>query len=1277
VSDVLAGRAPVVVGDLFELIHRVNPTGLDLDARTASIRYAEKARLQSLLIRRFAAELDVRLEPTNDGVVSIRHRYSPRDACHAVLAVLDEDARSWVRRAIDLESSGRALAGDGAGGAAAQELSTRGPSAPPPASPDGEAIHDLVELGERALVEFDYEAAEARFRGALERSGGAPGPAERLLSLLVDVLVADADALALEPELSEAARAEPAVRALLGLAAARRGDREQAFRWIKGVSPSKAATVVAALASFALHEGDLERAEELIAQLRALDPASPSLHALASELARRRAERRGPDEAALQRLLDEGHHHDAARRARELLAKWPDSETARRVLRTLDDRQRRLELERLWAEAEGAEAQGDAATALLRWRAALALASKGQRETIEARLLAAERVEAERRAAERVERARALLDEGRLSEGLHAYADLEPSLRARVRQRVATREIEWIERILQTKAGARPAPATQAVMALGSALEAAATNPTASLARLEAHHGLLDGVPDARKVVREAQARLAAEQARKAREEVAAAQLAWEAGDLENAEKRIQVARLRDLPEDERPRAEELRDRIAQRIPLRALELRLDQLTRAGAWLEARQAALRLAEASNDEGRARFREVAEGLGERVRRAFRLHDVDPGDEGDACAAVAGAHLYHESSCRLSADGRTIALAMAAGPWVLVTLWDVAESRAARALLLRTPDPMGYLDVMLEGSTLWLLGDLGAVLELDLAAPDVRRFHRASELLLGGIIVERLMMVPGTRLLWAVTRDTRSDAQKVRVLDLDRSLVLREVGEGWRAISVLGLDEPRVACEAIDRPLLLFSPRGALAELGRVKTLGSSVQVAAHPSGRGLLVLTVDYANGSGLYLSEVHDGVASDARLLDGANGEAQVDLATALDAGLAYVTYERWDDGGSELVAFAAAAGGGLERRYAADIAEGALLVQDAGARRAAALWVDDRPRVAPLGPERPRLPGGRRPDARLFGASDLLCCGTPHGFRDEAALALSSSWRGLPTAEVRKRARDLEAATDDAGRALEIVFALHYADPAGDLAGAVDRLFQRFPDDPEVRLVMAEQLAAAGAWSSAYELFRGVSCSSFDDLRARHLGHLLGCAAIVVGDVVTASRALYDAFEHQGRCELDPLAEAVHWMEHPCSVAGVDADEPVVVQLLARIAEADARWTAGDAEGTLALLDRGVVWQAREVQSLARLCEAFLAIDRPRPAYRMRKAMGLAMFLEAHGRPALEARSLLVPRATWGAARLADLAARGAAWLDAAPEGEAAPPEGTDPRAIRCDPGE
>jgi len=178
-QDVVAGRSRPTVRELFDLIHAINPTTRASDPRRRAQTardYELKARLQSLLVRSHGDELRVRLE--DDGTIAIAHRYSNRDACHAQLDALDDDARAWVRWQLDTSEE-------------APTASTRGDAPAPEAEDHG----DPLERGRQALAEYDFELAVSLFREALVEPGGVE-PARALLEVLVDSLAQDAEALA-------------------------------------------------------------------------------------------------------------------------------------------------------------------------------------------------------------------------------------------------------------------------------------------------------------------------------------------------------------------------------------------------------------------------------------------------------------------------------------------------------------------------------------------------------------------------------------------------------------------------------------------------------------------------------------------------------------------------------------------------------------------------------------------------------------------------------------------------------------------------------------------------------------------------------------------------------------------------------------------------------------------------------------------------------------------------------------------------------------------------
>ena len=254
---VLGRRGAISAERLVQLIHEVNPTSRSLDREQAARRYRLKAELQSLLVERFSDELDVEPEKV-PGMVGLRHRFVGADACHAVIDELSEQARSWVRRELDLRAFSEP---------AARHASRTQPAEKP--------TSDRVRSGRTALAEYDYERARQEFEAALGE-GDAEAPVA-LLELLVDHLGLYGEALALE--LPEPIQEREPIRGLLALAAARSGDRRAAERWLRGTRGGRSTEALGLTVRLALEQGALGDAYGLLARLQERDPGHPELGA--------------------------------------------------------------------------------------------------------------------------------------------------------------------------------------------------------------------------------------------------------------------------------------------------------------------------------------------------------------------------------------------------------------------------------------------------------------------------------------------------------------------------------------------------------------------------------------------------------------------------------------------------------------------------------------------------------------------------------------------------------------------------------------------------------------------------------------------------------------------------------------------------------------------------------------------------------------------------------------------------------------------------------------
>ena len=176
--DVLEGRVEVRLEQLFDLIHRVNPT----DQGAVTQRGDPALRPQSPSAEPADPSLR-RPAPDGEAKRARRHRpASPIAQAPRMLATRCSRSSTWTagpgfstdstskrRRTMEVRDRRSAPLGP-------QSLPARRRRLDPTASPE-----ELLQSGQQALNDYDYEAAEHHLRLALERSGGGtkgcPAPA--------------------------------------------------------------------------------------------------------------------------------------------------------------------------------------------------------------------------------------------------------------------------------------------------------------------------------------------------------------------------------------------------------------------------------------------------------------------------------------------------------------------------------------------------------------------------------------------------------------------------------------------------------------------------------------------------------------------------------------------------------------------------------------------------------------------------------------------------------------------------------------------------------------------------------------------------------------------------------------------------------------------------------------------------------------------------------------------------------------------------------------------
>lgn len=517
-------------------------------------------------------------------------------------------------------------------------------------------------------------------------------------------------------------------------------------------------------------------------------------------------------------------------------------------------------------------------------------------------------------------------------------------------------------------------------------------------------------------------------------------------------------------------------------------------------------------------------------------------------------------------------------------------------------------------------------------------------------------------------------------QIDIYDVERATYLRSYTESVPRISIrplLGLDEPRVIAVRDRATVTVYGARGAAIgpthEGLPVLLLGAVV----HPSGKGLFALMHDGERESVTvrWVELTADGTplaapADDDRILPTLDPTAPCETAVSLDARVAFVLgFSRRIPGGvrpqKRLLGFALH-DKRIELAFDVEVCPRLTLAQDEAARFVWALSPHAQGiEVVRLDVAPPSFPVtlSLAPTTPPLGLDDLTlsprrpCTVDPGPFWCFSGIGGGASTEYLPALKGENRRGFFDKLLDPETRpSLVARYAamLPLKDTTFPEAFAA-AIRARYPDDPELQQVPAQRAAYVGDWVTVRDLLAPIDPTPLDDAPAQHHDHLLGSALLMSGDVEGARRVLArGAARAGGACDLSvPLALAGESTpSSPTHAAVHELDRP--------LRAADACLAARDLAGARRALSGLVVREAREVQTLARLCQAWLSEpDETDPASNgldgFSRRLALAAFGAAHAERAPHLRrELPFAGARWDEQRLNALAAEADAWLKA-----------------------
>ena len=1127
-----------------------------------------------------------------------------------------------------------------------------------PASDGGQVatVEDLIQQGLEAIDAYDYELARTSLTSAFERSDGAEGAARALLTLLVDHLGADHEALAISDRLSRQALASPEVQFALGLAAARSGVPQRARAHLDHLAGTGAAEILVILADAALAAGDLEEAARLCDEALSHDQVNPGAHQVARRLAKAREDMRRPLEAAIAQVAAEGRLEEARRLAQELLTRFPESPVARRTVQAALDQLQAREAERLVQAAEEALEQSDFdAMQALRFSAHIAVAGAPPNEELSLRLAAIESRYATLELDARVNDAVKRLADPDLRPGLACYVSLPTDARARVREVAARPVLNDLEHLLARRAD--PNDAVTAILALVEATSIAGLDPQGALKKLAAHERALMGLSAASQLATRLRQRIREERQRQHSNLLAAARTRLDENDPAAALEVLARVALREMDPEERESAEALRKDAKVALETIEMEASYERLLQADP-LAARDVAERLLARAGAAERERRQAQIAAAREAIRRAFGVWTFQVGD--DLVAELGGPHTIDLSAplniatsgrepipC-LDSAGRTLILLECCGHWNFVQRVDLEVGRVLACAVIRTPEALDRPTTAISPAGTLTIAAFRGVLELSLQTWEPLSWGSRSTLGFD-LILESMVVAPEGRFVWTHSTRDVAIAERTRVVDLERRRVVRDMADGSRFWPLAGASEPTMAYLKRGTVLSLHHPSGVPVEGGRIELPASVTHALVHPSGgRWLVFVEEARKNRKRLGLVEIDaTGHSSAPRWIDHLSpGQAWV-FATSLTQQASFVVTHEENDSLSLHALRSECPGLPVEPLYQAPLPVGTRLARDPSSRHVVALVPDhERLHVVPLGPTPPTFPSCT-PELELVQVPGFaVACGFSVPLEDAvwaSARELRSYPERLATAWMR---RQIAASGRNIVELLKIHHILDYGGQTVVCEDFLCWLEEKLPSDPHVAALRAAKHAMAKRWAEVRSMLDGVDLQALLPEYRQHAHHIFGLSLLAGGEL---DRSIDVIESHQdatnGHCHLDELLAVLRPLRDD------KAPSSPLVRLRTAICEADAYLLRNDLSGARAAIDRPIVWQGGEVQSLARLAEVELREEPERAARRFRKALALARFISAHRATVLR-KDLPLPGTSWLEPRITELEVRAGAWL-------------------------
>ncbi len=1301
--DVLEGKGKVTSHELIRLIHRVNPTKEGLGDEKKSERYKIKARLQSLLIRNFHDGLLVEASvpgPENSRIVSLKLRNFDEDACHASLAELDADARSWVQRQID-EAISQGVAGSG-------EPLTAGLHRQPSGSPGAfgnfhengataakkeYSPNELIDLGRQALEEYDYATCEDYYRGAFTISRGGIEAALPILEFFVDHLAAYEKAIALTDSLSESAKKDEDVKTLLALAAVRLGNIDDALDILGRVLHPRAAEVYLLCARHFVTRGNADRAKEFPGVLKSfeLDELQPEIDKLENDIRGLRLKDLEPARREMLSTWRKGDREKTVELARQLLVEWPQDKDARRICNEFAEQQRKDSYNLLLRRADEARSRAEfiKEAELLERAMALSKDGHGLMERFERVKQAAKLQRDEAEIAEIIK----LRATGNKKECLLRFAALSEKQRREVMNKNRDEHFSWLSRIISAQSPVKPQKMVEAVLVLGESKEILQKDgdPRPVVSGLQLHSKVLHPVPAAHEILQRAREMSKAFESAKAKELLIKAGNLVTAEDFQSARECIDRLKVDQLDEDSKKILANIDAKMKRIESIQAKKKKYIGGAARGNHLYCRDIALKLADIVGPDTASHWRRKAAYHSSQIKKEWCLVTGNIGGIHPCYSSGSQAWAAGDTHACLLPDGRHIILASTHDRWVFLKTFCIEEQEFKQGIMLRAPAAMPFPNIHMAKNETLIAGSKGHVAALKLEPPDILSWHDFSGFIKDSAIVEDVCVFPKRGYLWLNTRPDKMRGEEIcEVINMEQRRVERQFKLKGHPVIINSGDDLRIAIQDyLSKSIQIFSEQGKTIATYSLAAQGSVNDATIHPNRGDYVVLSFkepdepyfqefapddEYEEEEGddddflLTIEKVPDVDKTFMPvIIDDSHGETMHSIHTALEDGLIFVNF----DGGfsaerhHNLAAFSPIENS-FEKLYQVEAPAKLILVTDESSQKVAAINIGGNGTQAViLGRDIPEFADNNGDTGFKWSLPSfdgiIMTCNQPTGAGNAAVSAFMMQIRNCSNDEFDALPASMKQPGDNGpDKIAAFIYALEslfYNDTAND----VKTWFQKqYPDHPMVLIDVATGAIQEQKWRKVISLLEEVSLAGLDDGTACHICHLLGMGLFAEGDIERALETWKTGAAYErGRCELSPyISYAEIALMAPKKRKEVISENDIL-RALNIIETVDTHLLNKEWFEAISVMEKYNVLSSYDLQLIARFADAYLHLSvAPGERRWFCKVVALANYCEEYSNKSRSRSQVFPPDIeVWSQVRLSDTADHAAQWLDTQPK--------------------